>query len=329
MIVVKTNSVCGTEDFRLCPVDPGGTGGAANSMEPLRAVAARACRMSPMRAVDKDPDDPRPFALAREAMLAGEATAKLDACQRAVSAWRAVATGKGVALPAAGPSVVAEVLNPGYPAELVLVAPRELVARKPHTPEGHAALIHAICHIEFSAINLAWDAVFRFRAMPAAYYQDWVQVAEEEARHFGLLAARLADLGYHYGQFPAHNGLWEMARETAYDPLVRMALVPRVLEARGLDVTPGIMARLADIGDEASVAILEIIHHDEIGHVETGTRWFHYLCEQRGLDAEATFRQLLEKHMRGAATAGPLHREARRQAGFSEAELDYLEGVGR
>ena len=283
--------------------------------------------MNDALAPDTQPDPvTRPFEAARTCILAGEIDAKLAACATAVSAWRAVAgndTGTEGEVEA-----IADDLTPGYPTELRLVAPRELVTRKLHTPQGHAALIHAICHIEFSAINLAWDAVYRFRAMPAAYYQDWVQVAEEEARHFGLLSARLAKLGYHYGDFSAHNGLWEMARETAYDPLVRMALVPRVLEARGLDVTPGIMKRLAAIGDDESVAILEIIHRDEIGHVETGTRWFHYLCEQRGLDAEATFRELLAKHMRGFP-GGLLHREARRKAGFSEAELDYLEGVGQ
>ncbi len=284
-----------------------------------------------MRTQDVSSDTGSPgaaaFAAAGRAILATEITDKLDATARAVALWREGDGGAG-SQPGPGPAVVDEAPpTPGYPAELALVAPRALPTRKLHTPEGHAALIHAICHIEFSAINLAWDAVYRFRAMPAAYYRDWVRVAEEEAHHFQLLSARLAKLGYRYGQLPAHTGLWEMARETAYDPLVRMALVPRVLEARGLDVTPGISRRLAAIGDAESVAILEIIHRDEIGHVETGTRWFHYLCEQRGLDAEATFRQLLAKHMRGAP-AGPLHREARRQAGFSEAELDYLEGVG-
>jgi uncharacterized ferritin-like protein (DUF455 family) len=200
-----------------------------------------------------------------------------------------------------------------------------------HTPEGHAALIHSIAHIEFNAINLALDAVYRFRDMPDAYYDDWLRVADEEAYHFQLMRDHLRSLGYDYGDFDAHNGLWEMAVKTAHDPLVRMALVPRVLEARGLDVTPGIMKKLADRGDEAAVAILEIIFRDEVGHVEIGSRWFRYLCEQRNVEPEATFRGLFEEYMgapvKGRAKSG-LHRDARLAAGFSENELDYLEGTG-
>ncbi len=217
--------------------------------------------------------------------------------------------------------------EPGRPARPRLVAPRELPRRKLTSLQGHAALIHAICHIEFNAINLALDAVYRFRGLPADFYSDWLRVAEEEACHFGLLRDHLQALGYDYGEFAAHNGLWEMAVETAHDALIRMALVPRVLEARGLDVTPGIMQKLADIGDKRAVAILEIIQREEVGHVEIGTRWFRYLCEQRQLEPEATFRDLLSRYMKGKIK-GPLDREARRQAGFSEAELNYLEGAG-
>lgn len=215
---------------------------------------------------------------------------------------------------------------PGLPEKLLLVAPRKLKSRSLSSPEGHAALIHAICHIEFNAINLAWDAVYRFRDMPSDYYTDWVRIAGEEAYHFSMLRQHLNSLGQEYGDFPAHNGLWEMAIETAYDPLVRMALVPRVLEARGLDVTPGIVKKLRDIGDQEAVDILAIVHRDEIGHVEAGSRWFNYLCGQRGLEPGATFRCLLDKHMRGGIK-GPLHRDARKLAGFTEQELDYLEGV--
>jgi len=217
--------------------------------------------------------------------------------------------------------------EPGRPARPRLVAPRELPRRKLTSAEGHAALIHAICHIEFNAINLALDAVYRFRDLPADFYSDWLRVAEEEAYHFGLLRDHLRTLGYDYGDFDAHNGLWEMAVDTAPDAMIRMALVPRVLEARGLDVTPGIMQKLAGIGDDKAVAILEIIQRDEIGHVEIGSRWFRYLCAQRKLEPESTFRHLLSQYMKGKIK-GPLDRQARRQAGFSEAELDYLEGAG-
>lgn len=222
--------------------------------------------------------------------------------------------------------------EPGRPEKPQLVAPKNLHRRSLHTPEGHAALIHAIAHIEFNAINLALDAVYRFRDMPDAFFDDWLRVADEEAYHFQLVRDHLQTLGYDYGDFDAHNGLWEMAQKTAHDPLVRMALVPRVLEARGLDVTPGIMKKLSDRGDQAAVAVLEIILRDEIGHVEIGTRWFRYLCEQRNLEPDATFRGLFERYMKadgkgGVRTKGALHRSARVAAGFSETELTYLEGV--
>ncbi|MFQ5642960.1 MAG: ferritin-like domain-containing protein, partial [Thiogranum sp.] len=183
--------------------------------------------------------------------------------------------------------------TPGRPLRPRLVPPRDLPRRRPGSAPGRAALLHALVHIEFNAINLAWDAVYRFRNMPLAFYTDWASVAGEEAYHFRLLCTQLADAGYAYGDFDAHDGLWEMARKTAHDPLVRMALVPRVLEARGLDVTPGMIERLEQAGDKAVVEVLGIILRDEIGHVEIGTRWFRYLCNERGLDPDATFVKLV------------------------------------
>ena len=221
----------------------------------------------------------------------------------------------------------AEVIpEPGRPDGLRLVKPRELPRRKPNTPEGRAVLIHALTHIEFNAINLAWDAVYRFRDMPREFYDDWVKVADEEAYHFSLLREHLRTLGHDYGDYPGHNGLWEMAVKTAHDVLVRMALVPRCLEARGLDVNPGIKAKLVENGDEKAGELLDIILRDEIGHVAIGNHWFSYLCQQRGLDMESKYRELVEYYMKGDLK-GPIHREARRQAGFSEAELAYLEDV--
>lgn len=219
------------------------------------------------------------------------------------------------------------IVEPGRPAKPELVAPRALARRSAYTPEGRAALIHALCHIEFNAINLALDAVYRFRQMPREYYTDWLQVAKEEAYHFGLLEQHLATLGYRYGDFPAHNGLWEMALATDHDVLVRMALVPRVMEARGLDVTPSIMDKLSTAGDEDAVAILQIIQRDEVGHVEIGTRWYRYVCAQRGLDAFATFKQLLKQYLKGQVK-GPYDIAMRKRAGFSDEELAYLEDVG-
>ena len=215
---------------------------------------------------------------------------------------------------------------PGRPAKPELVPARELERRKPGSATGHAALIHSICHIEFNAINLALDAVYRFQDMPKQFYSDWIQVAVEEAYHFELLQQHLGTLGYDYGDFTAHNGLWESALLTGHDPMVRMALVPRVLEARGLDVTPGIIQKLKNIGDDKAVEILDIIHRDEIGHVEAGSRWFRYLCDERGLDSEETFAALLKEHMQGFIR-GPFDHEVRKQAGFTEEELRYLESA--
>ncbi|VAX08604.1 FIG00005326: uncharacterized protein [hydrothermal vent metagenome] len=224
-------------------------------------------------------------------------------------------------------SGVVAVDEPGRPDKPELVERQGLAKRGMQNIKARAALIHALCHIEFNAINLAWDAVYRFRELPSRYYADWIQVADEEAYHFTLLRDYLKTLGYDYGDFTAHGGLWKMALETAHDPLVRMALVPRVLEARGLDVTPGIMARFRKAGYQEVVDILEIIQRDEVGHVEIGSRWFVYLCEQRGLNSEVKFCELLEEYMK-AYKKGPIDRDARRRAGFSEQELDYLDGTG-
>jgi len=218
--------------------------------------------------------------------------------------------------------------EPGRPDKPELVLPKDLRQRKTGSKEGHAALIHSIAHIEFNAINLAWDAVYRFRDMPEQFYTDWIKVAREEAYHFGLLRDHLKTLGYEYGDFPAHNGLWEMAQQTAHDGMVRMALVPRVLEARGLDVTPGMIKRLKQQGDHRAVEILDIILRDEIGHVEIGTRWFRYYCQQRDLDPEEVFAGLIEQYMQGIIRK-PFHYAAREQAGFTESEMRMLEKLSR
>jgi uncharacterized ferritin-like protein (DUF455 family) len=212
---------------------------------------------------------------------------------------------------------------PGRPARPRLVAPRQLPQRGLGTAEGRAALIHAVAHIEFNAINLAWDAVYRFRNMPLDYYRDWISVAVDEARHFRLLAARLGQLGHAYGDFDAHDGLWEMAVKTAGSCLERMALVPRVLEARGLDVTPAMIARLRVAGDLDSVAILELILREEVAHVAAGSRWFAWCCEQAGVDHAVTFANLVRRHAAGAIK-GPLNADARLAAGFSADELARL-----
>jgi uncharacterized ferritin-like protein (DUF455 family) len=213
--------------------------------------------------------------------------------------------------------------EPGRPDRPRRVSPRNLPRRGLASAEGRAALIHAVAHIEFNAINLAWDAVSRFRGMPDDYYRDWVGVAVDEARHFTMLSARLAELGHAYGDFDAHDGLWEMAVKTADSCLARMALVPRVLEARGLDVTPGMIARLRAAGDDATAAILEVILREEVAHVAAGSRWFVWCCEREGVDPGATFQDLIQRYLRGTLR-GPFNVEARLRAGFTEAEIAHL-----
>jgi uncharacterized ferritin-like protein (DUF455 family) len=212
---------------------------------------------------------------------------------------------------------------PGRPARPELVEPRKLGRRSMQSEEGRAVLLHALAHIEFNAINLALDAVWRFAGMPAAFYTDWLQVASEEAHHFSLLSARLAEFGYAYGDFPAHDGLWEMCDRTRDNVLARMALVPRTLEARGLDASPPIRARLHQAGDHASAAILDVILRDEIGHVLIGNRWFRYLCERAQLDPHQTYLGLADEY-RAPKLRGPFNFDARRAAGFDEAELAAL-----
>ena len=212
--------------------------------------------------------------------------------------------------------------RPARPAQPTLTAPGNVPRRRLGTPAGRVALLHAVAHIEFNAINLALDALLRFAGMPPDYYRDWLSVAQDEARHFRLLQRRLDTLGYRYGDFPAHNGLWEAAEKTAHDPLVRMACVPRVLEARGLDVTPGMIERLQQAGDTDTIACLEIILREEVRHVAIGSHWYRWLCDQRGLDADALFPQLLADQ--GMQLHPPFNLGARAQAGFSAVELSRL-----
>lgn len=246
-----------------------------------------------------------------------------DAKLSAVAAlWRDWQSGTVELPPDDSPVEVVQI--PGRPERLLLVPPRDIGRRSIHTLEGHAALIHALAHIEFNAINLALDAVYRFRGLPRDYYRDWLQVAAEEAYHFGLLRDHLRALGHDYGDLPAHDGLWQMCLKTAHDPLVRMALVPRLLEARGLDANPAIVKKLKTIGDVHGAGILTIILRDEIGHVRIGNRWYEYLCAQRGLDPAQEFQRLLTRYD-APRPRPPFHGEARRAAGFSDEELRYLE----
>jgi uncharacterized ferritin-like protein (DUF455 family) len=214
---------------------------------------------------------------------------------------------------------------PGRPDKPELVPPRLVGRRSMVTPEGRAMLVHALAHIEFNAVNLALDAVWRFPGLPPAYYADWLRVAKEEAYHFSLLNAHLATLGHTYGDFSGHDSLWEMVEKTRGDILARMALVPRTLEARGLDAIPPLRAKLAQAGDIAAAEILDIILRDEVGHVEIGNRWYLGLCLERGLEPIATY-EALALHYKAPVLKGPFNLEARRRAGFSEAELARYRG---
>ena len=230
-----------------------------------------------------------------------------------------------------GPAALARELAepaglPGRPALPRLVPPGAVPQRSPFTREGRAALLHAIAHIEFNAINLALDAVWRFAGLPAAYYLDWLRVADEEATHHWLVADHLATLGHAYGDFEAHDGLWSMAVKTRADFTARMALVPRTLEARGLDVTPGIQAKLKKAGDPAAVAVLDVILRDEVGHVAIGNHWYRWACEREGRDPMAGYAELAARYA-APRLKPPFNREARRRAGFTAAEMDWLDGL--
>ncbi len=217
---------------------------------------------------------------------------------------------------------------PGCPPKPELRSHLDVPKRSPFTTEGLAALLHAVAHIEFNAINLALDAIWRFGGMPRNYYLNWLSVAAEEAHHFSLLRAHLQSMGYDYGDFAAHTGLWDMTEKTKSDVLARMALVPRTLEARGLDATPPMQAKLRKVGTPQAlkaVEILDVILHDEIGHVAIGNHWYRNLCSQRGLDPVAHYAVLAAQY--GAPRVkGPLNLDARRRAGFEEVELGLLEG---
>jgi uncharacterized ferritin-like protein (DUF455 family) len=215
---------------------------------------------------------------------------------------------------------------PGRPIKPELVPHSSLEQKAMTLPEGRAALVHSIAHIELNAIDLALDIVWRFPGMPEAFYRDWVSVAKEEAKHFTLLRDHLVALGYDYGSFKAHNALWDMAEKTKGDLLARIALVPRTLEARGLDASPLVKKKLVSVGDHAAGRIIDVILAEEIGHVAIGNRWYRHLCAARGLDPIATFAELSDRY-RAPHLRGPFNLEARRAAGFDEDELAALQSL--
>jgi uncharacterized ferritin-like protein (DUF455 family) len=251
----------------------------------------------------------------------------LELADPATKAAQARALGESAAgLAVAAETPLPKAPLPGRPERPELIHPAKVAKRSPAKPEGLAALLHAIAHIEFNAINLALDAVWRFGAMPREFYLDWTRVASEEALHFTLLREHLMSLGYDYGDFAAHDGLWSMCEKTKDDVVARMALVPRTLEARGLDATPQIQDKLRQVGSRAAmraVDILDVILRDEVGHVAIGNHWYKWLCEREGLDPVEYYGVLVDRY-KAPRLYPPFNEEARLRAGFSAEELAWL-----
>ncbi len=247
---------------------------------------------------------------------------KAALARAAAQAWR-----KGTVDLPAPETAAAMPARPGRPERPRLLPPSDVPKRPLSTAQGRIALLHALAHIELNAVDLAWDLIGRFghEIGERAFFDDWTRVGCEEGAHFLLLEARLRELGAHYGALDAHDGLWQAATDTADDLLARLAIVPLVLEARGLDVTPGMIARLRSAGDEASAAILERIYDDEIGHVAAGMRWFVYVAEQRGLEPRAAFHESVRQHFRGRLKP-PFNHAARRHAGVLPGFYEPLSG---
>lgn len=266
------------------------------------------------------------YALAEQCLFQADVESKLAVT---LAAWQACQDGRldlagaRVEAGAAEPRAIAATAFPLHPPR---VEPRQVPQRKLSSAEGRLALLHAVAHIEFTAIHLAWDILYRFRDTPEQFRRDWLRVAEEEARHFAMIRDRLRELGSDYGELPAHGSLWQLAVDTAGDLLARLALVPRCMEARGLDVTPAMIEKLQRAGDQASAEHLKIILRDEIGHVALGSHWFQWECQRRGLEAESAYFDLLRLHLK-SALRGPFNLEARRAAGFSEQELARLPAI--
>lgn len=247
-----------------------------------------------------------------EALRESDLDAKVERTNLACRLW----FGRRIGLHAPGDPALPD--RPGRPAEPILVSPRKVKRRSVHTVEGRVALIHAIAHIELNAIDLALDIVARFasEAVPRSFFDGWMTVALEEAKHFRLLARRLEALGSHYGALPAHDGLWEAVEATAHDLGARLAVVPLILEARGLDVTPSLLEKLEGVGDADTAAILEIIYRDEKKHVAIGAKWFRFLCARERRDPAERFQELVRASFRGQVKA-PFNDRARSEAGLT------------
>lgn len=263
-----------------------------------------------------DPSSDSLAARAVDVLTTADALEKVEKSRRHAAVWFAGrAAGTPLPIGSAMPPP-----HPARPALPPLLAPRDVPRRRPGSPHGRKALLHAVAHIELNAIDLHWDMVARFTAepMPLDFYDDWVRTADDEARHFRLLADCLAARDGFYGELPAHAGMWSAAADTAGDLLARLAVVPLVLEARGLDVTPPMLEIFRKAGEADALAALETIYAEEVGHVAHGAKWFHFLCARDGLDAESTFAHLVRRYFR-APLKPPFNTEKRDAAGLPPA----------
>lgn len=252
--------------------------------------------------------------MATEVLTTADARAKTALSRQYAAAWRASREedATGIAVGTATPP-----LRPARPDRPELLDPREVPRRRPGTPEGRKAILHAVAHIELNAVDLHWDVIARFSGMPlpAGYFDDWVQAADDESKHFNLMADCLEAMGSHYGALPAHAGMWRAAEETADDIMGRLAVVPMVLEARGLDVTPGMIEIFRKAGDADAVAALETIYAEEVSHVAYGSKWFHFLCGREDRDPKPFFHELVRRYFHGSLKP-PFNTEKRAEAGL-------------
>ncbi|MFN7224531.1 MAG: ferritin-like domain-containing protein [Paracoccaceae bacterium] len=248
-----------------------------------------------------------------EVLTTADARAKAALSRAHACAWFA-ARASGTPLPigkAAPPDA------PSRPDRPELLDPRDVPRRRPGSPTGRIALLHAVAHIELNAVDLHWDIIARFtdHPMPIGFYDDWMKAADEEAKHFNLIGDCLQTLGSHYGAMPAHAGMWRAASDTALDLHGRLAVVPMVLEARGLDVTPGMIELFRKAGDSGSVAAMEVIYAEEVGHVAYGSKWFNWLCGRDGTDPKEVFHALVRQYFHGKLKP-PFNDEKRADAGL-------------
>lgn len=261
-----------------------------------------------------DPLIPDTLAGCADAVLrTADGRAKTTLARASAAAWRA-SRAAGIPMPLGRASPPDHPARPDRPE---LLSPRDVPKRKPGSPTGRIALLHAVAHIELNAVDLHWDLIARFSTtpMPPGFYDDWVKAADEEAKHFTLVCACLDRLGSHYGAMPAHAGMWRAATDTAQDFMGRLAVVPMVLEARGLDVTPGMIGVFERAGDSASVEALQIIYADEVHHVAYGSKWFHFLCGRENIDPKDAFHGLVQRYFHGPLK-GPFNEEKRAEAGI-------------